>query len=220
VLNPLVIACDLIGRHPGDPAIVENSRVRMERSLHKAMALLDGLLAFARASEAPSAAGRAAIADEAAAVVHELEPAARASGAAVALEIEPALEVACGPWLLHVVLLNLVGNAVKFMAQSERRQVTVRARGDGGEAIVEVEDTGPGIPAEALPRIFEPFYRAPGARTPGHGIGLATVQRVLAACGGRIEVSSTVGAGTRFRLRLPRAKAQPEPAPTQPQPTT
>jgi signal transduction histidine kinase len=71
--------------------------------------------------------------------------------------------------------------------------------------VFEVADTGPGIPRESLGRIFEPFYRVPGAQAPGTGIGLATVSRIIEAHSGGIEVRSTPGQGTTFTVRLPAA---------------
>jgi signal transduction histidine kinase len=70
-----------------------------------------------------------------------------------------------------------------------------------------VRDTGPGIPAASLSRIFDPFYRVPGATAEGTGIGLATVHRIVAAHGGKVTVDSTLGAGATFSVRLPLAEA-------------
>jgi signal transduction histidine kinase len=70
-----------------------------------------------------------------------------------------------------------------------------------------VEDTGPGIPRTALEKIFDPFYRVPGTKARGTGIGLATVKRVVEQHAGRIAVESTVGRGTHFQIWLPLASA-------------
>jgi len=73
----------------------------------------------------------------------------------------------------------------------------------------QVEDTGPGIPQEALPHIFDRFYRADPARdreSGGSGLGLAIAKALVEAHGGRIEVESVEGQGTRFRFTLPRAQ--------------
>jgi two-component system phosphate regulon sensor histidine kinase PhoR len=73
------------------------------------------------------------------------------------------------------------------------------------ELIVRVRDTGMGIPAEALPRIFDRFYRVnrPGKEIKGTGLGLAIVKRIVGAHGGRIEVESETGVGTVFAVFLP-----------------
>jgi two-component system phosphate regulon sensor histidine kinase PhoR len=84
-----------------------------------------------------------------------------------------------------------------------------RAEGDG-QAVLEVEDTGIGIPEDALPRIFERFYRVDKGRARtadegGTGLGLAIVKHVTQSSGGRVEVESELGAGTTFRVYLPLA---------------
>ncbi|HEX8538060.1 MAG TPA: sensor histidine kinase [Cystobacter sp.] len=115
------------------------------------------------------------------------------------------VRVALPRGLLYVVLANLLTNAFKFMAERLERRVEVTAREEGAGCVLTVRDTGPGISAAALPRIFEPFYRAPGAKASGHGIGLATVRRILKAHGGDISVQSVVGQGTTFTVWMPHA---------------
>jgi signal transduction histidine kinase len=137
-------------------------------------------------------------------VVEELAPLATSSDATVEVSIDD-VQVACAPELLHVVVLNLVGNALKFMAGRPERRVVLRAIAEAGGTSFVVTDTGPGIPAEAIPHIFEPFFRVPGNTSPGTGIGLATVQRIVTAHGGRIHCSSTLGHGATFHVWLPNA---------------
>lgn len=103
---------------------------------------------------------------------------------------------------------NLLSNAVRYTPAGG--QVTVSLGADVDEVIVEVADTGIGISPEAQARIFERFYRSPEARLleiRGLGLGLALVQQLAAAHGGRIEVQSTLDQGSTFRIRLPRADA-------------
>lgn len=99
------------------------------------------------------------------------------------------------------VLANLVGNAVKFTPAGGR--VSVRAFADGGEARVVVADTGPGIPPEHLPHVFDRFWQARGTRRAGAGLGLAIARGIVEAHGGRIGVESEPGAGSRFFFTLP-----------------
>jgi two-component system phosphate regulon sensor histidine kinase PhoR len=111
---------------------------------------------------------------------------------------------------LEQAFVNLVENALKYTPSGGR--VTVRFLDLGGEAAAEVEDTGLGIPPEALPRIFERFYRVDPSRSRqmgGTGLGLAIVKHVALAHRGRVEVRSTEGAGTVFRLVLPRPCENP-----------
>jgi len=108
------------------------------------------------------------------------------------------------PGLLVVVFRNLLDNALKFTRAGDR--VEVRVMEDGEWAVVEVADTGPGIPAEELPHIFEELYRGSNARgIPGSGLGLALVQRIVALHGGEVTVRSREGQGTVVRVRLPLA---------------
>ncbi len=104
---------------------------------------------------------------------------------------------------LHQALLNLMNNAVKYCNSGDR--VTVSVECDEDQVIVSVVDTGPGIPAEALPSIFERFYRVPGSekRAVGTGLGLAITQHIVEAHGGEISVSSEEGHGTTFSFTLP-----------------
>ncbi|PYN93226.1 MAG: hypothetical protein DMD91_30580 [Candidatus Rokuibacteriota bacterium] len=83
--------------------------------------------------------------------------------------------------------------------------VTVRARASTGNVVIAVEDAGRGIAPDALPRVFEPYFRAPDAvgRAPGSGLGLAMVKSLVEAHEGRIHVESEVGIGTRVTLQLP-----------------
>ena len=99
------------------------------------------------------------------------------------------------------LLLNAI-DAVRARGEGETR-ITVRAQAMGGEALLAVHDTGCGVSAEALPRIFEPYVTA---KTGGTGLGLAIVKQTVLAHGGRVEASSVPGAGTEIRLWVPRAE--------------
>jgi len=112
-------------------------------------------------------------------------------------------------------LQNLLHNAIQYNRKNGR--VTLRQRALGGEVIVEVQDTGIGIPAEAREMIFERFYRHDPARnTDGSsaGLGLAIVRSFVLLMGGAITVDSKVGEGTTFRIRMPREKAAGGPSAT------
>ncbi|MBI4260983.1 MAG: HAMP domain-containing protein [Actinobacteria bacterium] len=109
---------------------------------------------------------------------------------------------------IHQVLFNLLDNAVRFTP--EGGSVRVRAERVDGRCEVRVADTGPGIPAEHLPFLFERFYRADTARARGDGgtgIGLAIARSVVEAHGGRIWADSEVGRGSTFTFELPTAPA-------------
>lgn len=104
---------------------------------------------------------------------------------------------------IQSMLTNLVDNGIKFTPQ--RGQVSVLVRRHGEELIIRVSDTGVGIPKEALPEIFNRFYRVyrPGKQIHGTGLGLAIVKKIVMMHGGRIEVESRVDQGTTFTVLLP-----------------
>ncbi len=111
---------------------------------------------------------------------------------------------------LRGILENIVENAVKYTPPGGKVEVTVRS-GNGGAEIV-VEDDGPGIPAEHLPRIFERFYRVDKARSRavgGTGLGLSIVRHLAESIGARVSVTSEVGAGSRFMVEVPALRKFP-----------
>jgi PAS domain S-box-containing protein len=131
-----------------------------------------------------------------------LEP--QAATAQVMLEVDggPLPPVRADATRLRQVLLNLIGNAVKYNRIGGRVQVTAEAA--DGLLRLTVADTGQGIAAEELPRLFEPFYRGQHrTAVDGAGIGLSVTRLLLQAMGGGIEVESTPGSGSRFTVRLP-----------------
>jgi signal transduction histidine kinase len=110
--------------------------------------------------------------------------------------------------LVDVVLDNLVGNALRHAGDGA--SVDVRAAAADGMVELVVADTGVGIPAEHLSRVFERFHRVEGSRTgPGTGLGLAIVKHIAEAHGGRAVMESVEGRGTTVRVLLP------APAPTE-----
>jgi two-component system, NtrC family, sensor histidine kinase HydH len=100
--------------------------------------------------------------------------------------------------MFEKALLNLMLNAEDAMPDGG--MLTVQARAEGDSVVLEVIDTGCGIPADLLPRLFKPFVTTkPG----GNGLGLATTRKVIAAHGGTIDVQSEPGRGSKFTVRLP-----------------
>lgn len=111
---------------------------------------------------------------------------------------------------LSRVLFNLMNNAYKHAPINSL--VTLKAYASSDQAIIEVQDQGPGIGPEHIQRIFDRFYRSDEARSReagGAGLGLAISKRIVEAHGGHIEVDSKLGEGTTFRIRLPLASADP-----------
>ena len=107
------------------------------------------------------------------------------------------------------LLTNLIGNALKFTPRGGA--VSVRLSEDEEQARIEVRDTGAGIPADELPRVFERFYRGTNtgeARASGSGLGMAIVRSIVEMHGGQIDISSVVGEGTAVLITLPRSSAK------------
>jgi two-component system OmpR family sensor kinase len=143
-------------------------------------------------------------------LLEEVVDAARQKPAAA--ERRLALSLPRAPWplppvagdrdLLFLAIYNLLDNALKFTRGGDT--VEVRAAEDGAAVVVEVADTGAGVPAEELPHLFEELYRGQGARgIEGSGLGLALVRAIIERHGGRVAVRSRPGQGSVFSLRLP-----------------
>ncbi|MHB8688735.1 MAG: sensor histidine kinase [Candidatus Dormibacteraceae bacterium] len=103
------------------------------------------------------------------------------------------------PARIRSVLGNLLSNAIRHTPSGGSVEVAVNRSGDG--TALAVNDTGEGIPAELLPRVFERFVK--GASSPGSGLGLAIAHDIVAAHGGKLEIQSVQGTGTTARLTLP-----------------
>lgn len=131
---------------------------------------------------------------------------APAERAGLTLSMEPGepIELLADRSRLEQVMANLLENAVKY---TERGGIIVRAGGDAGRAWCEVQDTGPGVPAEDQSRVFERFYRVDKARTRdkgGTGLGLSIVKHIVSLHGGDVSLRSERGEGSTFRFELPR----------------
>ena len=133
----------------------------------------------------------------------------RSAAASAQLELalsapEPPLHVQADPERAQLVLSNLLQNAIRHTAPGGR--VELRAAAAGERVRFEVRDTGEGIAREYLDRIFDKFYRVPGGRSSGVGLGLYISREIVQAHGGDMGVESEPGRGSLFWFTLPRAK--------------
>jgi signal transduction histidine kinase len=124
------------------------------------------------------------------------------------LELSPALpDVRVDPMQLEQALIEVVSNALDAMAQGGRLRIAAGLDGEGagaGQVVIEVTDTGPGIPEQVLPSVCEPFFTT---RQEGTGLGLAIAKRYVEQNGGRLEIASRPG-GTTVRFVLPVASSE------------
>jgi signal transduction histidine kinase len=126
----------------------------------------------------------------------------RVSGREIGCEVDDAMpELKLDRSRITQVIENLVSNAIKYSDPEDA--VSVSCRREDQCAKLEVRDDGRGIASEALPFIFERFYRAGLSRAAGTGLGLFVTREIVAAHGGTIAVESTLGEGSRFTVRLP-----------------
>lgn len=200
----------LAARRKGAPSLPEQDRAEIENDirgqLDELTQLIGDLVELAREDTPQTEVDRVDLADV---VARALD---RARLRANEVEFEASLQ----PWLLigdpgalERAVLNLLDNAVKFSPPGPVVQVTLRPLGDG-TAVVEVADTGPGIAAEDLPKVFDRFYRSPDARAlPGSGLGLAIVKHAVERHGGVVYAGRSSGGGALMTIRVPGAPADP-----------
>jgi signal transduction histidine kinase len=220
-VETLLLSLEAAGGPPGDPrpegptaAALRHHLGIVQRETQRLSGMIDELLTLARADAGelhleltPVASG--AVVEE---VYQALAPLARRERRvtlvrAVAAGLPP---VRADRQRLVQVLLNLVRNAVTYTPEGGIVAVTVERAGAGRQAFT-VADTGVGIAAEDLPRVFERFYRADPSRariSGGYGLGLAIVRDLVQAMGGSVTATSVPGEGSRFRVLIPEAGRQ------------
>jgi heavy metal sensor kinase len=185
-------------------------------SAERMSGIVDSLLLLARADSGQALLRREPVelGDLVLQTIETLEPVAARERIALVVEDVEDLTVEGDPLWLSQVLTNLVGNGIKYTP--EGGQVTLSLSRRDGRAELTVRDTGIGIPAEHLPRIFDRFYRVDSGRARaagGAGLGLSITRWAVEAHDGKIEAESREGEGSLFRVRLPLAGALPaEPA--------
>lgn len=190
-----------------DPPAAKRFIDRMDIEVDALTQMVQELLELSRieSGQVPVRLTPVALGDVVIPAVERLRPQAARAGLALTVEIDPQGPlVLADPERIQQVVTNLVHNAIKFTPAGGSVRVYSAVGGD--EATVLVQDTGVGIPAEDLPRIFERFYKADRARTGGGtGLGLAIAKHIVCAHGGEIEAESVEGRGSTFRFTLPLA---------------
>lgn len=197
---------ELIARDPAMPPAERAAELKHVLAEVDDMARMIGsLVTLARLDRPPARAGEATrLLELAREFTRQLQPLATQAGLTLACEGEETL-VAADPDSVRQVLRIVVENAIAYTPRGG--QVTIRVTPGEGHARLVVADTGIGIPADDLPRVFDRFYRASNAAAgsaQGQGLGLYIARSLAEAHGGRLEAESEAGRGSTFRLTLPR----------------
>jgi signal transduction histidine kinase/CheY-like chemotaxis protein/AraC-like DNA-binding protein len=210
ILAPLADLHD--GSHGELPDGARDEIARVRRNAQRLLRLVERLLEVARV-ESGGQTLHCTEADLGAAIrslVEQLQPLAEERGSTLQAQLpEAAVPVWFDPLLLESVLINLMVNGLKHTAAGSTVAVELDAPGADGRIELRVRDNGSGIPADALPHLFERFFRVRGEHASGadgFGLGLPLVREVIERHGGSVEVHSS-DAGTCFTLRLRRGRA-------------
>ncbi|MFQ6058704.1 MAG: sensor histidine kinase [Anaerolineae bacterium] len=238
-LTSLRLRIEMLQRHGRDnPELAQHYLRQMEREVEHLRRLVDHLLALSRLDEGQepprSPLDLAPLLYE---LADEMGPLVQAAGLRLQVDVPPHLPaVAANADPMRMVVRNLLGNAIKYTPpggqvtlkatlgpdqrrttndQRLRSSLVVRrssASATSPAVIIQVSDTGPGIPAEHLPRIFERFYRVDetqSRRKGGAGLGLSLVRSIVEAYDGWVSVESTPGRGSTFSVHLPVREPNP-----------
>lgn len=199
-MNPIRGYADLILEAKGLPDEVPAMAQRIRRAVDRMARVVDDMLALStsgrppKGESSPSAVvGR--LVEDMGAELHDIT---------VVTEIAPGC-VACADSVLGQILRNLIGNAIKFRSHTRPLRISIESKDVGDSVEIAVEDNGVGMETESAKHAFEPFYRGHSDRElPGHGLGLAIVDRTVRALGGTCQLQSIPDQGTRVVVRLPR----------------
>jgi two-component system, OmpR family, sensor kinase len=192
-----------------DPVdLPEQARERLgalKQGMRRTKHLLEQLLALARHEAGPNDEATVVPLDRTAKdLVADLVPDAARKGIDLGFQLIEPIATKGGPVMVATMIRNLLDNAVRFTQQGGRVDVGVYR--EGNEAVVQIEDTGPGIPSGDIDRIFEPFFRGSRPAEDGTGLGLSIVKRIVDRLGGTVvleNISDRPSKGLRATVRLP-----------------
>ncbi|WP_137895615.1 ATP-binding protein [Ramlibacter sp. 2FC] len=204
-LHAVAMFAEFLAEHEG-AVLDEQGRLYLDRiqdGTRRMQRLIDDLLELARVARAELAMTPLDLSALALEVAQELL--AQQPGRAVTLRIEPGLYCVGDPRLLRQLLVNLLGNAWKFTAHAEDARIELGFTNRPGEPTsFFIADNGAGFDMKLSNKLFEPFQRLhTESEFPGSGVGLATVQRIVARHGGRVWAHAAVGQGASFHVVLP-----------------
>jgi len=176
----------------------ETTRQEIETRLEKVQGIVDSILSFSRAVMRDGALEKTDLATLTETVIDDFVDA----GGDVKGEVPDEMLVVCRVGATKRGLRNLIENALKYTGSA-----SVRLLKEDGDAVIQVDDNGPGIPEDALASVFEPFKRL-SATAPGTGLGLAIVRTIIVDQGGTVTLSNLQNGGLRAEIRLPLPSAE------------
>ncbi|MCK6457527.1 MAG: PAS domain-containing protein [Phycisphaerae bacterium] len=186
-----------------NPRVVRRTLERVAESVGRASRITQQLLAFStsEAREGEWVDLNHAVAE----IVRRVQPQMERRGLSLETQIEPVTSQPFEANKIYPILESVAQNSIDAMKPGGRMRLLLTSLGD--EALIVIEDTGSGIPATVLEHIFEPFFTTKGSLGGGAadnvGLGLSVVQGLVGELGGRIDVSSQIGVGTRVEIHLP-----------------
>jgi signal transduction histidine kinase len=217
ILTPMLSYTKFALSEKSDEAMRTKALAKALAGAQRLSNISTSLLGFARGDESTAANVRTAVQETLACLSRELSR----DGITLKLDVDAALQVAMNAGQFQQVLMNLVVNARSAMlcagAKCGLKRLTIRGRiiKNGKIAEITVADTGPGIPREVLPRIFDPFFSTKKCETEaqgaddvprgGTGLGLTICHELINAAGGTIRAESQAGQGAVFTIELPLA---------------
>jgi two-component system OmpR family sensor kinase/two-component system sensor histidine kinase QseC len=204
-LTALKLQLDLARRAP-DEATRTRALAELAAGTERMRHLIEQLLVLARAEPggAGSANGDADLSEIARQATADAVPLAASRGMELELDAERPLRVSGDEAALRILLRNLIDNAVRYAGTGGRVQVQVSENAD--QAVVRVDDSGPGIPPAERARVFDRFYRRDGGDTTGSGLGLAIVRAIADRHGAAVDLSDSPLGGLRAELRMPQRR--------------
>ncbi|GGP22691.1 sensor histidine kinase [Silvimonas iriomotensis] len=200
-LTALSLQAERLGSAPMSDAAQERL-LALRGGIQRTRQLLDQLLTLARVQDAAHAQAESAPVQQTFRhVLEDLLPLAEAKNIDIGVVGETEAEVRMHPAELHILLKNLVDNAIRYTPAGGRIDLSVTR--DAAAVTVEIEDTGPGIPEHERDRVFDPFYRVLGSDETGSGLGLSIVQAIVERAGATIvleEADTLAHSGLRVRI--------------------
>ena len=195
----------LAQNHRRDPALGDQIGSALEET-HRMSRIVESLLTISRldAGEVKMDKSHLDLGELTASTASEMKLLAEEKSIGLRIHAESGVQVVGDRIRLQQVIVNLIDNSIKYTPVGG--MIEVRVGREGNSAVIEVSDNGLGIPAHALPHVFERFYRADKARSRasgGAGLGLSIVKAICAAHNAEIKVSSQEGRGSSFRVELP-----------------